>query len=291
MALRAYALQDPSPVSVMQGVHRLVDQLPVPEMVTLMYLLFDPATRRLRFASAGHPPALVFGSGESAYLEGGLAPPLGVTAHSTFTEATHTLAPGATLLLFTDGLVERRGMSIQVGLDRLAAEAVANAASDLEELCDRLLSNLVQPDNVADDIALVAMRPVPIAGGPLRLRLPAEPRMLVQMRAPLRRWLRECDVADTDESEILVAVGEACANVVHHAYHATPGHMEIEARLEEGSVRVSVRDQGQWRPPAERDGGWGLQLMSSLMDVVEVDRGPDGTEVRMRRRVRIRVGT
>jgi len=287
MALRAYALQDPSPVSVMRGVHQLVSQLPTPEMVTLMYLVFDPATRMLRFTNAGHPPALVIGSGESSYLEDGLAPPVGVTADARYTETSHELSSGATLLLYTDGLVERRGVSIQDGLDRLSLEAVTHATSDLDELCDRLLSSLLDQNQVADDIALLAMRAVALSDGALVLRLSAEPRMLVQMRGALRRWLRESDVATSDENDILVACGEACANVVQHAYGATPGDMEVWARLVDGSVELSVRDHGEWRPAADRGGGWGLQLIRGLMDSVDVERDADGTEVRMRRRVQI----
>ena len=287
MALRAYALQDPSPVSVMHGVHQLALQLPMPEMVTLIYLVFDPATGRLRFTNAGHPPALVIGNGKSLYLGDGLAPPVGVTADAKFTEASQDLWSGATLLLYTDGLIERRGVSIQEGLDRLSLEAVAHATSDVDELCDRLLSSLLDRDQVADDIALVAMRPVSLFGGPLRLKLPAEPRRLVEVRGALRRWLRESQVAASDENEILVASGEACANVVQHAYGATPGVMEVEAHLVDGAVEVSVRDNGDWRAPADRGGGWGLQLIGAVMDSVEVNRDVGGTEVRMRRRVQV----
>ena len=74
MAVRAYAVQDPSPVSVMHGVHDLMTHLPIHEMVTLTYLLFDPVTRKLRFTNAGHPPPLVFGGGRSEYLRTGCLP-------------------------------------------------------------------------------------------------------------------------------------------------------------------------------------------------------------------------
>ena len=75
----------------MSGVHQLVSQLPMPEMVTLMYLVFDPATRKLRFTNAGHPPPLVIAGGASVYLEGGVSPPLGVTADAEL----HGDQPGA----------------------------------------------------------------------------------------------------------------------------------------------------------------------------------------------------
>ena len=161
MAVRAYAVQDPSPVSVMSGVHQLVSHVPLSEMVTLMYLVFDPASGRLRFTNAGHPPPLVFGGGESRYLEGDVSPPLGVTADANFTETSLDLPAGATLLLYTDGLVERRDESIQEGLDRLLRVAADHESSDVDDLCDRILSSLIESDHVADDIALVAMRPLP----------------------------------------------------------------------------------------------------------------------------------
>jgi anti-sigma regulatory factor (Ser/Thr protein kinase) len=107
------------------------------------------------------------------------------------------------------------------------------------------------------------------------------------MRAALRRWLRESEVPKDDASEILVACGEACANIVQHAYIAAAGDMTVEARLVDGLLEMSVRDQGEWRLAADRGGGWGLQLMRALMDRVDLDHGPGGTEVRMRRRIQI----
>jgi anti-sigma regulatory factor (Ser/Thr protein kinase) len=285
MALRAYAVQDPSPVSVMGGVHRLVSHLPMPEMVTLMYLVFDPGTRTLRFTNAGHPPPLVFGGGESRYLEGGLSPPLGVTPEADFTEVSHELPSGATVLLYTDGLIERRAESIQKGLDRLLREAAGHETTDVDELCDHILSSLIEQDHVADDVALVVMRPLTFVGGPLHLALPAEPRMLVDARRALRQWLRDSAVTAEDEHDILLACGEACANVVRHAYATAPGEMVLEARSVAGVLEVTVRDQGEWRAPADRGGGWGLKLIDGLMDSVDLERTADGTELRMRRRL------
>jgi serine phosphatase RsbU (regulator of sigma subunit)/integral membrane sensor domain MASE1/anti-sigma regulatory factor (Ser/Thr protein kinase) len=285
MALRAYAVQDPAPVSVMQGVHRLVSQLPMPEMVTVMYLVFDPDTGELRFTNAGHPPPLILDESGSRYLSDGLAPPVGVTAAATYTEAAEQLLPGATLVLYTDGLIERRGVSIQVGLDRLREHGASDSESDVDALCDSLLSSLLEQNQVADDIALLAMRRAEAFGGPLNITLSAEPQMLAHARGALRRWLRESRVASSDANEILVAAGEACANAVQHAYGAVPGVMDLEARMAGGSVEISVRDHGGWRPAADRGHGWGLQLMRSVMDSVEVDHDSGGTVVTMRRRV------
>jgi serine phosphatase RsbU (regulator of sigma subunit)/anti-sigma regulatory factor (Ser/Thr protein kinase) len=285
MAVRAYAVQDPSPVAVMNGLRGLVSGLPMAEMVTLLYLVYDPDTGTVRFTNAGHPPALVIGNGDTRYLDGGLAPPLGVLAEWDYAEVTQDLSPGVTLLLYTDGLVERRAQSIQEGLDRLLSEASGNESADVDALCDYLLSALAGNGNVVDDIALVALRPFVLAGTPLSLVVPADARVLFQVRHTLRRWLRESGVDARDEGEILIACGEACANVVRHAYGASPGDMHVEARLVEGSVELAVRDQGEWRIPANRGGGWGLQLIDGLMDSVAIRSGPEGTETRMRRKV------
>jgi serine phosphatase RsbU (regulator of sigma subunit)/anti-sigma regulatory factor (Ser/Thr protein kinase) len=291
MGLRAYALQDPAPASVMSGVHRLVSQLSVPQMVTLLYLVHDPATGSLRFSNAGHPPALVVRDGEGTYLAGALSPPLGVTSEALFTEATHELPAGATLLLYTDGLVERRGVSMTDGLDRLADEVSrsvrATPGEDLDTLCDHVLSAMVDRDQVGDDVALVLLRPAVAANSRLSLHLPAEARMLVQVRGAVRRWLRESGIADEDAAEILVACGEACANAVQHAYSgaATPGPLTVEAHVEGATLELQVRDQGRWRAPVDRGGGWGLELMRGLMDDVQVEQTATGTTVHLRRAV------
>jgi anti-sigma regulatory factor (Ser/Thr protein kinase) len=255
------------------------------EMVTLLYVLYDPDTGTIRFTNAGHPPALLIDGGDTRYLEDGLAPPLGVLAQQDYAEATQQLRPGATLLLYTDGLVEERTLSIQDGLDRLLAEASGIGQADLDVLCDHVLSALRGNGEVADDIALVALQPLVLAGTPLALDVPADAHMLFQVRHALGRWLRESGVGRRDADEIAIACGEACSNVVRHAYGASPGDMQVEARLVDGTVELTVRDHGQWRSTADRGGGLGLRLIRGLTDSVDVDSGPEGTTILMRRHV------
>ena len=292
MALRAYVLEDESPASVVGRVHQLVQRLDQPEIVTVAYLVFDPDTGILRFAIAGHPPPLVAGpDGEARFLEGALAPPIGALAYlDRFVEDATELPPDSTLLLFTDGLVERRGASIHDGMARLKG-ATVDGLDDLEALCDRVLHTVADPEG-NDDIALLALRPVPLAQGPLRIRGPAEPRMLAPIRQTLRRWLREIHADAEDANAILVACGEACANAVQHAYGAQEGFLEVGAELVDGDAAITVRDEGAWRLsfPTE-DGGRGIELMRGFMDAVEITRGPAGTEVRMRRRIEARTGS
>ncbi|MGH2554526.1 MAG: MASE1 domain-containing protein [Actinomycetota bacterium] len=144
MALRAYALHARSPVVVVGRVRELVQRLIPAEMATLLYLVFDPDSGSVTFSNAGHlPPLLVGEDGQATYVEEGLAPPLGAAPHPEYdVEARTQISPGSTLLLYTDGLVERRGVSIRHGLARLKQEATASGR-ELDALCDHLLASLL----------------------------------------------------------------------------------------------------------------------------------------------------
>jgi integral membrane sensor domain MASE1/anti-sigma regulatory factor (Ser/Thr protein kinase) len=282
MGLRAYALEEPSPAKVVRRLDRLVSQLLVSEIVTLVYLVLDLDSGVVQLANAGHPPPLVIGpGGQTSYLEEGLGSPLGCDDPEPV-ETCFRLVPGSTLLLFTDGLVEKRGVSIQEGLERLEVLA-ADCDQDIETFCEVILGSMVK-GVMSDDVALLAIRPVPLAGG-LQLHVPAEPRVLAPLRHTVRRWLREIDAAPPVANDILIACGEVCANVIQHAYGAKEGHLEISLGLCDGTAEVTVRDQGRWRPSSGIHGGHGLPLIQELMESVELNSGPDGTVVRMHRRI------
>ena len=283
MALRAYALEESSPAEVVSRLDRLVSRLLVSEIVTLVYLVLDLDSGMVQFANAGHPPPLVVRpGGQTSFLEDGLGSPLGCDDPGPSAEASFRLAPGSTLLLFTDGLVEKRGASIDEGLQRLATVAT-DCGQDIEAFCEQLLCSMVEDDN-ADDVAPLVIRPVPLTGRPL-LRVPAEPRVLAPLRQTLRRWLRESDADPQVANDILLACGEVCTNVIQHAYGAKEGHLEISLDVRDGTAEVTIRDQGCWRPSSGVHGGHGLPLIQELMESVELSGGPDGTVVRMRRRV------
>jgi anti-anti-sigma factor len=282
-ALRAYALDGSSPAAVLERLSGLVRELDVAQMATLVYAVLDPETRRLRFASAGHPPALLAGPlGAARFLEEGRSPPLGVTG-SVPREAEVVLEPGATLLLYTDGLVEKRGQSIDTGMEALR-QLVAGHDGDLDSLCDDRILEALQPAAPADDVALLALRLVPVAAGTeLRLNLPAEPGVLASLRRSLRQWLGGLGATPDEVHDLVLACDEAATNVVEHAYGPADGLLEVEATGSGAVVSLVVRDRGQWRSPREDGRGRGFLLMNALVDEVEVRPGPEGTEVRLRR--------
>ena len=285
LALRAYAIEEPSPEDAVARTHRLFQRLGSTDMATLVYLEYDPGEGRVRFSNAGHPPPLVLmPDGTTSYLEGGLAPPLGaIPTGQRFRQSSSTLPAGATLLLFTDGLIERRGSQLQDDLVRLR-EVAAGAPRDLDALCDHLLATFVT-DDLGDDVALLALRPAPLAAT-LHLTIPADPRELQRMRRVLRRWLHGIDAPAGPTQDLLVACGEAATNAMQHAYGAGIGSVDISAEHLDGSVEVTVSDSGRWRSHAEGEGGRGIALIRGLMDRVDVETGSNGTVVKMRRELR-----
>ncbi|MDX6717748.1 MAG: hypothetical protein QOJ63_2 [Solirubrobacteraceae bacterium] len=158
-ALRAYAIEGLEPAEVVRKLHRLVDHLEEGLATTLAYLDLDPSTRELRYVSAGHLPALhVDAAGASAFLPGARSTPLGTLCPSVAVpQARLVLAAGEAVLLYTDGLVERRDDGIVSRLEQLR-EAMASAPADLDACLEHLTVRLTGDAVRFDDIALLALR-------------------------------------------------------------------------------------------------------------------------------------
>ncbi|WP_371580573.1 SpoIIE family protein phosphatase [Streptomyces sp. NBC_01314] len=147
-------------------VDRLDDAMPAITTVPMATLVLarvegHPLTGpwTLRWTSAGHPPPLLLTPGGHAqYLEAGQGLLLGARLgdETSRPDATHPLPPGATLLLYTDGLIEIPGSDIETGLGRLRRHALALAHAPLDTLCDQLLARM--PPGSTDDVALLALR-------------------------------------------------------------------------------------------------------------------------------------
>ena len=156
--LRAYALEDHSPGEVLRLLNVLLTTMPGDGMATSLYGVLDLVTGTARFASAGHLPPVLCGPDGCRLLTVANAPLLGVAHDSPFAETTVTLE-GGTLLLYTDGLVERRDEGLDVGLARLVETSAS--VREPRRLCDTLARQLVPEDGAADDVALLALRIVP----------------------------------------------------------------------------------------------------------------------------------
>jgi anti-sigma regulatory factor (Ser/Thr protein kinase) len=210
-------------------------------------------------------------------------PALGIPWPTSVDDGIAELAHGNTVLLYTDGLVERRTEGIDVGLARLQA-ALSEGPADLEQLSTHVLSNARGEDDLHDDVALLAVKLLQTAAVRFEVDLPAEPESVSIARHELKRWVRDTGQRRDDMFAIELAVSEACANAVEHAYGAGSGHrFHLQAERCSGAVVVEVSDSGQWRPRRGSGRGLGLQLIEELMDSVEVERTSTGTLVRLRK--------
>jgi CheY-like chemotaxis protein len=152
-AVRAYAVDGHPPAVLLAKTNRLLRTLLPGELATICVLLLDPTTGRIRLANAGHPPPVLVVDGAATFVEHP-APLLGIDAPRPG-DLDLVLPPGGTLVLYTDGLVERRTRDIDHGLADLAAAALKTDL-DLERYADHLLALATPP--VGDDIAVVALR-------------------------------------------------------------------------------------------------------------------------------------
>jgi serine phosphatase RsbU (regulator of sigma subunit)/anti-sigma regulatory factor (Ser/Thr protein kinase) len=286
-AARAYALEGHSPPAVLDRLDRLVRSLPGAQMATLLYLVVDSDLRTVRFASAGHvPPLVVDPDGEPRFLEGAPNPPLGVFDSSGHEEITAKLEPGSTIVLYTDGLVEERGVSIDAGLEAL--RVAARNPGHPEELCDHLVDSMLSIHPAHDDIAVLALQALPVRAEPLHLEVSTDPTRLRDVRRHLAGWLRRSGASEEDVEIAQIACHEACSNAIEHGYGFGEGSFTIDAHMDNGKVVLEVTDRGTWieRPEGGLPHrGRGIALMEALMDAVQLSHDGDGTRVRMERGV------
>jgi PAS domain S-box-containing protein len=290
-AVRAYALEGHDPSGVVDRLNQLVfSELDDGNMATLVYVVVDPGQGRVRWVNAGHLPPLIVAGGEATFLDGPGSVPLGVMPFPGYGAREAELPEDATVLLYTDGLIERPGELLDIGLERLGTAASAGDGH-AHELCERVLGQLVPAAGSTDDVALLALHYPPFSER-FHVHLPADPGELAAVRALLRRWLVHSNGSDDEIAEILTAAGEATANAIEHAGTAGGTGVDVTADVVDGhEIQITVRDSGRWRPRRDDEGGRGLVLMRALMDEVDVVTDDEGTTVTMTRAlVRTRAG-
>ncbi|WP_431989814.1 SpoIIE family protein phosphatase [Streptomyces albogriseolus] len=285
-ACRALLLQDPSPGRTLAALDRFAAGVAGAVCTTVFCGVLDPATGELTYSSAGHPPGvLVHRDGAVRLLEEGRALPLAVRPGRTRPEATCALPARATLLLYTDGLVERRRLPLSTGIQR-AGDAVREGRElPVEELAGAVMAKLAPAGGYDDDVALLLYR----HPAPLDITFPAESSQLAPVRKALRSWLARCELPPNAVQNVLVAAGEACANAIEHGHRHAPGEgVRLRAVALVDTLRVTVADSGRWKDPhpgANTHRGRGVSLMRAMMQQVTVSPGPSGTTVDMQMRI------
>jgi GAF domain-containing protein/anti-sigma regulatory factor (Ser/Thr protein kinase) len=285
-AIRAFSVDRMKPSSVLMRLNRLADEVLDTSFATLAYLALEPDTGVCRLSSAGHPPpAVVYPDGRVELIEGARGLPLGTGIRTTYRVEMFELPPGSVVVLYTDGLIERRGRSIDEGLDSLRT-ALASAPKDPDRLLEHILEHVVGDDERGDDIALLAARIFPVAPRPLHLRIPADLGSMDVVRDAMRTWLGGLELDRSDAEDVVLATWEACANAIEHAVEPLERIVVVSAAVEDSAVRVTVGDTGRWAPPSGvEDRGLGLRLIESLVTTVVVSHSPSGTTVTLEKAV------
>ena len=290
-ASQAILPRAPGPAEALEDLDTFASRIPGAECTTVFCAIIDHAAGTVTYSCAGHPPPiLVTAAGEHQLLDRAQSLPLGMLpAGGQRGQARAALPLGATLMLYTDGLVERRGQPLEAGIDAAAALVAARAQAPPDLVADYVMSAMTPAAGYDDDVALVVYRR---PAAQLTIQVPAtDPSCLAVLRARLRQWLPEAGIGAPLASDIMIAAGEAVGNAFEHATAgrpagAAPVQITLTARAAPAAVQVTVADTGSWRPPpADRERpapgtrGHGIIFMRALMDDVAIDPTAHGTTV------------
>jgi serine phosphatase RsbU (regulator of sigma subunit)/GAF domain-containing protein/anti-sigma regulatory factor (Ser/Thr protein kinase) len=285
-ACRALLLDRPSPRAALAGLDRFAARLPGAQCTTAVCAVLNPDTGELVYSSAGHPPpVLVHADGTAELLEDGHTIPLGLRPDRPRPEARMTIPPRATLLLYTDGLVERRRVGLDDGIARASVLLQDGRDSSLDDLANQIMSRLAPIDGYQDDVALLLYR----HPTPLEMDFPAHVGQLAPTRTALRSWLTRAGVHSDQIHDVLIAAGEAVANAIEHGHRDRPeGMISLRATVLSDQVQFTIADSGSWKAPqpvAEAHRGRGITLMRALMQDIAINPDTTGTTVHLSARI------
>jgi len=290
-ALGAAALTSLNPNAVIDLLDSYATRISGAACATIAYAVIDAQAGTVCYSCAGHPyPLLIRPDGKVGYLEEGRRPPLaspwpGLSGSSGRSE----LPAGSLLLLYTDGLIERRGESLDIGLRRLAEAATTCIHLPVGEVCATLVRLLAPPSGYSDDVALVALRPTGTTPESFVVALEADKSNVAPTRHRLRTWLRSFTLRldQAFEDDVLLGVGEALMNAIEHGSgHDHKRTVWLEVFAHKDRILASVSDSGRWTADSaasrrESSRGHGLTLIHGLTEDVDTTRTILGTRVMM----------
>jgi serine phosphatase RsbU (regulator of sigma subunit) len=159
-AVRAYMLDDDGdPAATLERVDRMVHHFQPGEIATVVVGLLEPSFERLHLSTAGHPaPILAVPDGPGTYLDLPVDPPLGVVEGVCRRTTAIDVPSGAVLCFYSDGLIERRDVSLDARVRQLTEAVTAGPA---EQVCARVMGSLIGPEASSDDVAVLVVRRLP----------------------------------------------------------------------------------------------------------------------------------
>ncbi|MEU3188852.1 ATP-binding SpoIIE family protein phosphatase [Streptomyces sp. NPDC006923] len=281
-AVRAYARLDLPPHEVLQLLDGLAAEIDASQIATCVYAVHDPNEGRLVYASAGHLPILVRAEdGTVRRAEDPTGPPLG-TGGWIHTSGSISLPPGSTAVLYTDGLVERRGEDIDEGVASLE-RALSGANGSPQVICDRLIRSLGITADHDDDVAVLVMQ-YPSRTGPdaelfhnaaldLLGGVEAAPRARAFATGVLASWRFPVELRDLG----VLATSELVANSLQHG---TPP-MRLRLRRTDRRLIIEVTDGDDHLPRRRRaepadEAGRGISIIATIASSWGSRRTPGG---------------
>jgi PAS domain S-box-containing protein len=277
---RALLINGAEPALLLEQLDSAASLIPNAYCTTVFLAVLDADTGLLHYSNAGHMPAMLAGpeSGTSL-INDARSVPLAVRHDQPRPQASLLLPFGSTLMLFTDGLVERKYESIDDGIDRAAAALVGTMTLPLDAVSDVVLRELAPAAGYDDDVAMVIYRR---QRSPLRIESVAAADELAGIRHRLGDWLREAGVGQLMIDDIVLVINEACTNCVEHAYRGhNVGTMLLEVKIVGAEIQARITDSGSWKTPKVHPGnsGRGLVLMRILSDTMDITSSPTGTTI------------
>ncbi|MDE3203008.1 MAG: SpoIIE family protein phosphatase [Acidobacteriota bacterium] len=286
-AMAAAAIAAPGPSQALDILDRYAAPLPGSHCATAALAFVDTAAGELHYSRAGHlPPVIVTPDGTVAVLDGGGSWPFNVGLDAPRPAAERaSFPPGSLLLLYTDGLVERRGESLQVGIERLADIVQRHWQMPLLDLERHLVGAMLDGRERTDDVALLALRSAGQSRRHFAKAVAADPKLIRPLRHHFAAWLAHVGVDEAEVDDLVLATGEALANAVEHGSGNDPERVVgLEAGVLEGLITVAVTDSGRWKAGLEgflAGRGRGHTLIQALVDDLRIESDTHGTSVVM----------
>jgi serine phosphatase RsbU (regulator of sigma subunit) len=160
-ALRAYAFSDDPPAEILTRLNRLITGLGDNGLATALFGRLDPAQRMFRWSCGGHPPPLLIGADGARLLSCPAGVMLGVVPAARYDAADAAVEPDDLLVLYTDGLIERRDRDLDEGFAALFRAAADLRGQTAETVCATLLERLLPNQEHEDDVCLLVLRVLP----------------------------------------------------------------------------------------------------------------------------------